>query len=347
MKPIHTPDDTISPTTQGIHLSKPQSTLLRVLGGLIAALTIGTASVASILSADDGADLSSSLTIVAPAAAGGGWDTVAREMQQAQRSNGIVNNTQVVNMPGAGGTIALNNLGAMNGNPTTLMVGGTGQLAATIQFESNTTYRDVTPLAVTVEELDVIVVPADSPYHSLQELMQAWKENHQGVPWTGGGSFDRLVATEMALSAGVPVDEMIYVNSDGGGEATAALLNGTVAVAASGYPDSIDHIESGRLRALALVAPQRIDGVNIPTTAEQGYDVVMTNWRLIVAPGGITAEEKEALEDIIRQTVATPEWEAAVQRYNWNENLLMGDELTTFLAEEEDRIEKLYEELGL
>lgn len=347
MKPIHTPDDTVSPTTQGIRMGKSQSTLLRVIGGLVAALTIGTASLASVLSADDGADLSSSLTIVAPAAAGGGWDTVAREMQQAQRSNGIVNNTQVVNMPGAGGTIALNNLGAMSGTPTTLMVGGTGQLAATIQFDSSTTYRDVTPIAVTVEELDVIVVPADSPYHSLQELMQAWKENPKSVPWTGGGSFDRLVATEMAMTAGIPADEMIYVNSDGGGEATAALLNGTVAVAASGYPDSIDQIESGRLRALALVAPQRIDGVDIPTTVEQGYDVVMTNWRLIIAPGGITPEEKEALEDIIRQTVATPEWEAAIKRYNWNENLVMGDELTTFLEEEEKRIEKLYEELGL
>ncbi|ORC24394.1 tricarboxylic transporter [Rothia nasimurium] len=347
MKPTHTPHDTVSPATQGIRISKPQSTALRLLGALLAAASIGTASLASYLSADEGTDLSSNLTIIAPAAAGGGWDTVAREMQQAQRANGIVNNTQVVNMPGAGGTIALSNLGAMAGDPTTLMVGGTGQLAATIQFDTDTTYEDVTPLAVTVEELDVIVVPADSPYQSLDELMAAWKADPGSVPWTGGGSFDRLVATEMAMAAEIPVSEMIYVNSDGGGEATAALLNGTVAASASGYPDSIDQIESGRLRALAVVAPERIEGVDIPTTVEQGYDVTMSNWRLIVAPGDISPEEKAALEDIVRQTVETPEWDAAIERYNWNENLVMGDELTAFLTEERDRIEKVYEELGL
>lgn len=347
MKPTHPPQDTVSPATQGIRITKPQSTALRIIGALFAAATIGTASVASVLSADDGTDLTSSLTLVAPAAAGGGWDTLAREMQQAQRANGIVNNTQVINMPGAGGTIALNNLGAMTGDPTTLMVGGTGQLAATIQFDSDTTYEDITPLAVTIEELDVIVVPADSPYTSLEELMTAWKADPTSVPWTGGGSFDRLVATEMAMSAGIPVSDMIYVNSDGGGEATAALLNGTVAASASGYPDSIDQIESGRLRALALVAPSRIDGVDIPTTVEQGYDVTMTNWRLIAAPGGITDEEKAELENIIQETVETPEWDAAIDRYNWNENLMMGDELTDFLADEKARIETLYQELGL
>lgn len=347
MQPSHTPHDTVSPATQGIRITKPQSTALRILGGLVAAAAIGTASVASYLSADEGTDLSSNLTIIAPAAAGGGWDTVAREMQQAQRANGIVNNTQVVNMPGAGGTIALANLGAMSGSPTNLMVGGTGQLAATIQFDTDTTYADVTPLAITVEEFDVIVVPAGSPYQSLEELMAAWKADPTAIAWTGGGAFDRLIATELAIAAEIPVPEMIYVNSDGGGEATAALLNGTAAVAASGYPDTIDQVEAGRLRALAVVLPERIDGVDIPTTVEQGYDVTLTNWRLIVAPGDITAEEKEALENIVRETIETPEWDAAIERYNWNENLIMGDELTTFLTEERDRIGNIYEELGL
>ncbi|WNB88574.1 tripartite tricarboxylate transporter substrate-binding protein [Glutamicibacter protophormiae] len=317
------------------------------LGGLVAAGAIGTATVGSIASASGGNDLRSSMTVIAPAAAGGGWDTVAREIQQAQRANGIVNNTQVVNIPGAGGTIALGNLEILEGKANNLMVGGTGLLAATIQYDSATTYADVNPLAVVVEEYDVVVVPGDSPYTSLKELTDAWAKNPGKVPWTGGGSFDQLVVTEMAISAGVSPKEMIYVSSDGGGESTQALLNGTAAAAASGYPDSIDQIESGRLRALAIVAKDPVAGVDIPTTVEQGLDVTLANWRLLVAPGGITDAEKSELESIVRETIATPQWREAIERYNWNENVVTGDELATFLDEEKTRIQGLYKELGL
>lgn len=317
------------------------------IGGLIAAGAIGTAVTGSISSASGGNNLRSSMTIIAPAAAGGGWDTVAREMQQAQRANSIINNTQVVNMPGAGGTIALGNLSVLDGDANTLMVGGTGQLAATIQYDSATKYEDVNPLAVTVEEYDVIVVPADSPYKTLDDLMKAWAQNPGDVPWTGGGSFDQLVVTEMAIAGGIKPADMIYVSSDGGGESTQALLNGTVAAAASGYPDSIDQIESGRLRALALVAEEPLEGSDIPTTVEQGYDVTLANWRILMAPGGITDDEKQELENIVLETIETPEWREAIERYNWNENVITGDELTQFIKDETERITALYKELGV
>lgn len=317
------------------------------IGGLVAAGAIGTAVTGSITSASSGSNIRSSLTIMAPAAAGGGWDTVAREMQQAQRANGIVNNTQVINVPGAGGTIALENLGVLSGEVNNMMVGGTGQLAATIQYDSSTTYKDVSPLAVTVEEYDVIVIPSDSPYKTLADLMKAWSQNPGDVPWTGGGSFDQLVVTEMAIAGGIKPADMIYVSSDGGGESTQALLNGTVAAAASGYPDSIGQIESGRFRALALVAKEPVEGIDIPTNVDQGYDVTLANWRILVAPGGITEEEKQELESIVLETIETPEWQEAVDRYNWNENLITGDELQQFIQDETERITALYEELGL
>ena len=317
------------------------------LGGVIALAAIGTASYGSISSTSAGRDLRSALTIIAPAAAGGGWDTVAREMQQAQRAEGIVNNTQVVNMPGAGGTIALGNLSVLEGQPGNLMVGGTGQLAATIKYGSAATYADVNPLAITVEEYDVVVVPGDSEFRTLGQLMDAWKADPRSIPWTGGGSFDQLVIAELAMAAGIDPQTMIYVNSDGGGESAAALMNGTAAAAASGYPDSIDQIESGRLRALALVAKERPAGIDLPTTVEQGYDVTLANWRLLVAPGGITDEDRAGLLEIIEETIATPQWREAITRYHWNENVVTGQELTDFLEREKQRIGELYKELGL
>ncbi|MCW2289499.1 tripartite tricarboxylate transporter substrate binding protein [Leucobacter luti] len=321
-------------------------TLSRVIGGTIAVLAIGVASFGSISSANAGQDIHSSLTLIAPAAAGGGWDTVAREMQQTQRANGLAANVQVVNMPGAGGTIALGNMSRLEGRANTLLVGGTGLLAATIQYGSDATLDDVTPLAVLFEEYDVIVVPADSPYETLSDLVAAWQENPGAVPWTGGGSFDQLVVTDLALAAGINPVDTTYISSDGGGEAVAALLNGTVQAAAGGYPDNIDQIQSGRLRALALVAEEPVPGIDIPTAREQGFDITLANWRMLAAPAGITGDEAGELTELIEDTLATPEWTSAVERYYWTEQVITGTDVAPFLAQEHTRITRLYEEMG-
>ncbi|WP_111467021.1 Bug family tripartite tricarboxylate transporter substrate binding protein [Microbacterium suaedae] len=321
--------------------------IARVIGGAVAAALIVTAGAGSIRAASAGTDIRSSMTIIAPAAAGGGWDAVAREMQQAQKSNGLVNNVQVVNMPGAGGTIALGNLSALDGEPNNLLVGGTGLLAATIQFETEATLDDITPIAVVVEEYNVIVVPADSPYETLDDLVTAWRDDPGAVPWTGGGSFDQLVVTDLAVTAGIDPVDTSYISSDGGGEAIQALLNGTAAAAAGGYPDNIDQIESGRLRALALVATDRVDGIDLPTAKEQGYDITLTNWRMLAAPAALQADDVEQLTQLVVDTVGTAEWQDATERYHWTEQVITGDELDVFLDEETTRIAGLYEEMGL
>ncbi|SDH54861.1 tripartite tricarboxylate transporter substrate binding protein [Agrococcus jejuensis] len=320
--------------------------IARVVGAAVAVASIGVAAYGSVTSAAAGGDPTTSVTIVAPAAAGGGWDGAARAMQQAARANGIVNSVQVVNMPGAGGTIALGNVARLEGQTDTLLIGGTGLLAAEIQYGSAVTHDDITPLAVTVEEYDVIVVPADSPYETLDDLVAAWGESPGSVPWTGGGSFDQLVVTDLAVSAGIEPTDTSYIPSDGGGEAIQALLNGTAAAAAGGYPDNIDQIESGRLRALALVASEPVEGIDIPTAVEQGYDVTLTNWRMVAAPGGLDDAQTTQLSDIVLETLETPEWAEAMERYHWTERIITGDELDAFVADERERIEALYEELG-
>ncbi|MFT4232089.1 MAG: tripartite tricarboxylate transporter substrate-binding protein [Leucobacter sp.] len=325
----------------------------RVIGGLLAVAAIGVASYGSISSAAMGSDIHSSMTIIAPASAGGGWDGVAREMQQAMKANGLVNNVQVVNMPGAGGTIALGNLSMLDGEANNMMVGGTGLMAATVQFDSDRTLEDITPLATVVEEYDVIVVPADSPYETLDDLVQAWQDDPGAVPWSGGGSFDQLVVTSLALSSDIDAADINYIPSDGGGEAIQALLNGTVQAAAGGFPDNIDQVESGRLRALAYVAEEPVPDISgalggVQTAIEQGYDGVdLTNWRIMTAPSGITDDEREALTELVLETIATPEWADAIERYRWTEKVLHGEELDEFLAGELERIEMLYEEMGI
>ena len=102
-----------------------------------------------------------------------------------------------------------------------------------------------------------------------------------------------------------------------------------------------------RLRALALVAKEPVDGIDIPTAVEQGYDVTLTNWRSLSAPSGLTDGERDALTELVLESVATPEWADAMERYHWTERIITGDDLDTFLKDEETRIRALYEEIGL
>jgi putative tricarboxylic transport membrane protein len=311
---------------------------------VIAVPVIGAAAYQSIRAGAGSTNVRSNLTLIAPAAAGGGWDTFQRELQQTMRSNGLVGNVQVVNVPGAGGTIALGNLAQLR-EPNNLMVGGTGQIAAQIQFGTASVISDVTPIARVVEEYALVTVPADSPHQDLDDLVAAWTEDPSGIAWTGGGSFDQLVMTDLALAAGIDPGATTYIPSDGGGESIQALLNGTAQATAGGFADMYPQIQSGRLRGLGIVAPEPLEGVDLPTLTELGYDVTLTNWRALFAPPTVTAEEIAELEALVEEAVATPEWKDAVERYYWKEVPLGSAELVDYVEEETQRIAALFEEI--
>lgn len=312
--------------------------------GVLAVPVIGAAAYQSIRTAAGGSNIRANLTLVAPAAAGGGWDAFQREMQQAMRTNSLVGNVQVLNVPGAGGTIAIGSVSQQN-QPNTLMVGGTGQIAAQIQFDTASVITDVTPIARVVEEYALVTVPANSPHQDLDSLITAWQEDPAAVAWTGGGSFDQLVMTDLALNAGISPSDTTYIPSDGGGEAIQALLNDTAQATAGGFADMYPQIEAGRLRGLGIVAPERLEGVDMPTLTELGYDVTLTNWRALFAPPVVTEEEVVELEQLIAQATETPEWKDAVKRYSWKEVPLGSDELVQYVADETERIGALFEEI--
>lgn len=317
--------------------------------GVVAALVIGWALTASVRSAHSGQDLRANLTLIAPAGAGGGWDTFTRELQAAMRAQKVVNNAQVVNIPGAGGTIGLGKYSTMEGQADTLLTSGTVMVGAIALNDSPVTLEDVRPIARISEEYDVIVVPADSPYQSIDDLVADWVKDPKAFPWTGGsaGGLDHLIVADLALKNDIGPDDITYIPKAGGAEAIQVLTSGGARAAVSGYNEFVDQIEAGRMRGLAIVSPEPIEGIDMPTLVEQGYDVAMTNWRGLLAPAGITDEQFAELEQIVTETVATPEWRDAMERNKWSDVFLTGPELADFLIEDTATIEALVEELGL
>lgn len=289
------------------------------------------------------------LTIIAPASPGGGWDTLARRLQGTMRETGVVTNPQVLNIPGAAGTIGLAQLQQMEGRDDVLMVTGTVMVGGVEINDSPVGFDDVTPIARTTDDYEVIVVPADSPLESVDDLVAAWQEDPGAVAVGGGslGGTDQLLAAQLALEVGVPATEVNYIAYSGGGEAIQALLSGASDVGISGYNEFADQIEAGTLRALAMSAPEPQPEIGIPTLYELGYDVHQGNWRGVLAPPGLTEEERQELTDIVSETLATPEWEQVLETNAWVDAELTGEDFTAFIDEEVARIQAILEEAGL
>ena len=121
-------------------------------------------------------------TIMAPAAPGGGWDQTARAMQEAMTAEGISGNVQVVNVPGAGGTIGLAQFAQeANGDPSRLIVGGYVMVGAILTNNSPVTLDQVTPIARLTGEYKAIVVPAASDIRDMAGLVEKLKADPGSV----------------------------------------------------------------------------------------------------------------------------------------------------------------------
>ncbi|GAA0995228.1 tripartite tricarboxylate transporter substrate binding protein [Nocardiopsis tropica] len=324
--------------------------ILRVGGAVAAAVVIGAAAVnASSTGGDGGEAVRSRLTTIVPAAPGGGWDLVGREGQNALREGGIVANNQVVNVPGAGGTIGLAQAVRQEGRANTLMVTGTVMIGSIIVNNSSHDLRDVTPIARLADDYEVIVVPADSPYQDMGDLAEAWREDPGGTAVGGGslGGTDHLLAGLVASEVDVDPRDVNYIAFSGGGEALTSLLSGSVDVGISGFNEFSDQIEAGNVRALGVSAHERVEGIDVPTLAEQDIDAVLPNWRGLVAPPGITEAERAELTEIVTEMHDTPEWAQTLERNRWDDTFQTGAEFEEFLALETERINTITEELGL
>ena len=291
-----------------------------------------------------------SLKILVPANPGGGWDQTARVIEQALRAEKLVTGAmRLTNRGGAGGTIGLAEFAKSKGEGGSLMVMGLVMVGAILTNKSPVTLESVTPIARLTSEYLVIAVPESSKIRTLRDFTEALKKDPGAVPIAGGsrGGSDHMLAALVAEAVGAPAAKVNYVAYAGGGEAVASLLGAQVAAGISGYGEFQAHIESKKLRALALSAPARIPGINVPTLKEQGVNVEFGNWRGVVAPEGIGAADRKALLDTIDVLVKSASWKAELRKQNWEDAYLAGDAYTRFIRAENERIGAVLKGVGL
>ena len=278
------------------------------------------------------------LKIMAPAAPGGGWDQTARSMQQALTQSGIAKSVQVTNVPGAGGSIGIAQfVNNAKGDGNQLMVMGYVMVGALLTNKSPVTLDQTTPIARLTTEYEAIVVPANSPIKNAKDLAAAIKADPAKVTWAGGsaGGVDHIAAALFAKAAGADPTKINYIPFSGGGEALAAILGGKVTAGISGYGEFESQIKAGKLRLIGLTSATKTANVDVPSLKEQGIDLEIANWRAVVAPPGISADQKKALTEAMDKLVKSKEWQEILKAKGWEDAYVSGDAFAKFLADEQ------------
>lgn len=330
--------------------------LIRTAAIVVATAVAGTslAACSSVNSSDSSSGAApTSVNIVVPADPGGGWDQTGRAFSEVLTGEKILETASVSNVPGAGGTVGLAQL-ANETDPHTLMVMGLVMVGAIETNKSATKLADTTPIAKLTEEQEVVVVPADSTYQTINDLVDDIKANGQDVTIAGGsaGGTDQILAGQLLKASGVPSGEIAgslnYVPFDGGAESVTALLGGKVDAGISGVGEYAEQIKAGKLRALAVSGAEPSGLLpDVPTLTDEGIDLVLTNWRGIVAPGDIDDADREALTDLVTEAAESDAWGKVLETNDWDDAFMAGDEFETYVDEEVTAAQTTLKEIGL
>ncbi|AWB86139.1 Bug family tripartite tricarboxylate transporter substrate binding protein [Mycetocola zhujimingii] len=325
---------------------------------IVAAATALTLAACSSPAADPATDSEAStevtdLSIIVPAEPGGGWDQTGRAMSETLTAEGIVDSAPVTNIGGAGGTVGLASL-ANEKDPHTLMVTGLVMVGAVETNAAQNRMEDTTPIARLTEEALVVVVPADSKYKNLEDLVEDIVENGQDVSVTGGsaGGADHILAglllEEAGLSGTEIAESLNYIPNSGGGEAVNLILGNNAAAGISGIGEFVEHIESGTMRALAVSSAEPAENLpDVPTITDEGYDVTLTNWRGVLAPTDISDADRDALIATVTELHDSGAWTEQLETRGWADAFLTGDEFETYLDENITEVTTTLTNIGL
>jgi len=269
-----------------------------------------------------------------PANPGGGWDATGRALGKALIDAKAADTVTFENKGGAAGALGLAQfVNASKGDPNALMVMGAVMLGGIITGKPPVSITAATPIARLTSEYNVFVLPANSPFKTMGDVVAQLKKDPGSVKWGGGsrGSTEHIAAAMIAREVGVDPAKINYVAFRGGGEATAAILGGNVTIGGSGYSEFSEYIKAGKMKAIGVTSAARLKGIEVPTLKEQGINVEIGNWRGVYGAPGITPAQRKALTELVLKATKSKAWAEALDKNAWTPAVLSGPEFETFV----------------
>ncbi|WP_129140949.1 Bug family tripartite tricarboxylate transporter substrate binding protein [Modicisalibacter coralii] len=294
---------------------------------------------------------------LAPADPGGGWDFTCRSVGKLLYDLELVDSpVQVVNMPGGVGAVAFSNVAGKRADDSDLIVAtstvGITQIAQGRYPGGVDTMRW---LAMLGTDVGVILVDDDSPYQSLDDLLDALVEDPSSVVLSGSsgaGGWDHIRALMLAKAAGLASDQtgkVRWVQFDGGGPAVTQMMGGHVDVVSTDLGEIAGFIKSGDVRVLAVLADEPLAPPfdDLPTAVSQGYDVTGYNWRGFYTGGEVSDANYQAMVDTLKTLYDSPEWKQVAERNGLVPLWRGGDAFDTFVRDTADQVESISREIGV
>lgn len=270
------------------------------------------------------------VTMLVPFGAGGGSDASGRAIASGLEE--ITGSTITVeNREGGSGAVGYSYFLGKRGNGNVLLPAETALLALPLTQDVQFDYTKFTPIMKLGDDYTLLVVPADAPYQTCPDVIDAVRQRDMFAGVSGATSHDEVIFRLIEQDQGVTFDRVPF---ESGGELIAALLGGQIQIANLSPSEVIGQLESGDLKALCATSEERYTDdrlKDVPTAKEQGIDVAFAQFRSVIAPGGISEEARTYWIDAARKYEQTPGYRAYIDENLMQPNVSYGDDFRAFL----------------
>ena len=289
---------------------------------------------------------------VVPSGAGAALDMSARRLGSILEQQKAARAVVVNNRSGANGLLALHVLQQNQGSANYFVSLSASYLTGYALGTLPVSYKDFTPLAVLMDEFVAVAVRADSPIRSGRDLATRLRQDPQalsiGIASSLGNHIHIGIARPLRLG-GVEVGKLTVAPFKSSAESINALLGGHVDIVSCSTPNVVAQLAAGRIRVIAVDAPQRLGGAlaQVPTWREQGFDVTGLSSQGILAPKGISAEAQAYWTQALRNATRTKEWQDFLATNQLRPHFLAGAEAVALLDAQAAELEHALHDLGL
>jgi len=290
--------------------------------------------------------------LVAINAPGGGSDRILRIMIKILHERRYVQTpVSVVNKPGGGGTVAYAYVNQRPGDGHYLALASRSILTNHVAG-LGPSYTELTPVAHLFGEYIAVTVKPDSPLRNGRDLIERVKQDPAALSFgiaTSLGNPNHQGVAAALKAAGLDIKATKNVIFQSGGAASTAMLGGHVDVVPISVAFAASLLRNGQVRLLAVSSPQRLPGVlaDVPTWREQGYDSVVSTWRALIGPKGMTKEQIAYWEAVFRRTVDAEEWRNELETNFWTNEYMGSVETRRFLERDNEQVRAFLTDLGM
>jgi putative tricarboxylic transport membrane protein len=275
------------------------------------------------------------LEFVVHTSAGGGTDIFGRVVAEIiAREKLLSQPINVLNRAGGGGAIAYTYVKSKRGDPHTVAVVATlAMITQTLRPELDLGMENFTPVAFMAQDPQAVMVPADSPYKTLKDLIDAGRKSPEAVvaSVTSPGGSGRLLVWLLEKETGAKFKSVSFKS---GGDAIIQVMGGHTQFTTENISEGYGAVEGKKLRVLAVTSLNRLPIVpDAPTLKESGINLHIGTGRGFVMPAGVSKEAAAAMEAALAKVHKTPQWKEHADK-NFYENIWMGSaEYARHLAE--------------